>query len=189
MQSILRHDEAPSSATLPVAQQWLVAAACQPAACTATDIPEAAAPGWAQLSGRQKGDLACLALASLATLGLIFLPLLEDHQRPQLASTVVVAPIMGAPQLVAAVPPSTAAEWRGPRPRRRAPGWRAEVMAVGSIATPHAQVPGTLDLHIVTGVSVGAGYVAVNAQRRGTLARLLVGSGRHKVQPFPLPSE
>ncbi|HSL23653.1 MAG TPA: hypothetical protein VK886_19130 [Vicinamibacterales bacterium] len=176
--------------------EWLAGAACH--SCADVADADALAIRLSELPAKQKRELAGVAAAALATTAFVLLPALSPESLrqplPSSALTVQFAPMPDAERdatTIAAVVASPAAK---PAPRPGRAGARALRPAGEAVSAVNLVALRTMDPVGTVGMLVQAPAVPIvvppPAQKRGgsALARALLGTGRHKVRPFPVPA-
>lgn len=158
-------------------QGWLTAAACHSIPATANQ--EVALPRrLRQLPRRQQLDLASIAAAAIASSAIMLVPFMTAPvDRTPIPASMLAIQFAAAPTVsIAATFSAVARPARATRPTR-VRTVAASPLAARPLARGELMAPGSRPI----------ARTASNSEP-GRLTRVLFGSGRHKVRPFPVPA-
>lgn len=133
-----------------------------------------------ELTAHQKRELSAIVAAGVASTAFCLIPLVqipEPEPLPSVPVAVQVAAVVESPRSVAVPPGRTIA--RSHRPLKA---------LAGVISTRSVQPVMTL-VSATSLVRAEPPQASAAAKTPGKITRLLFGSGRYRVQPFPMPGE
>lgn len=167
-------------------QGWLTACACPPPHARGADSDDRPHQT-PRLTQQHKRELATLAAAAVVSTTITLAPIVyQEAPEPSIleASAIAVAEV-GLPD-----PPDTTARFTAVRAQRlqRARGRRAAPAATVALIEGSQLAAGALEEIVPARDSFNGSNGSADQSQRGGLARVLLGSGRYRVQPFPQPS-
>ncbi len=170
-------------------EDWLASAACRRG--SGADDDAAPRVRFSDLESRQKRELAGFALAAVATCTFLLMPLLLVSDETVERELSLPAGTM-AKSIAPPAPPQVAGATTIPEPglKRRAPVRKASrARAPRKAPLPALLAGGRTIPAVVTLADAREGMARPDRRAsRGLVSRVLLGDGRHRVRPFPVPS-